>query len=75
MKHISLDRRTQTQIEGLVAAMVEVDRHKKENRCIKMEGKRPTSEERTCRLWQGTEASERLKFPNDKGSCNIWLST
>jgi hypothetical protein len=50
MKHISLDRRTQTQIEGLVAAMVEVDRHKKENRCIKMEGKRPTSEERTCRL-------------------------
>lgn len=55
--------------------MVEVDRHKKENRGIKMEGERPTGEERTCRLWQGAEASERLRFPNEKGSYNIWLST
>lgn len=34
-----------------------------------MEGNRPTSEQRMCRLWHGMEEPGRLRFPNENGSC------
>lgn len=38
-----------------------------------MEGERPTGEEDVQTVTRA-EASERLRFPNEKGSYNIWLS-
>lgn len=38
------------------------------------EGKRPTSEERTCRLWQGMKEPGRLRFPeNGSRKCGYSL--